>query len=115
MIKDSIPTVALMKSAGKHTRDRKNLTTDETPKPVFENHLTRNKSCFTGNGSHLTGDETRLGREIAKNSGETYPISQEMKNFSGEMKPVTGEIFFISRMFFQSIRTKISNSNIISN
>jgi hypothetical protein len=38
-----------------------------------------------------------------------------MKNFSGEMKPVTGEIFFISLMFFQSIRTKINNFNIIIN
>jgi hypothetical protein len=115
MVKDSIPAVALMKSAGKHKRNRKNLTTDKTQKPVFENHLTSDKTCFTGNETRRTRDETRLGRGIAKNSGETYSISQEMKNFSGEMKPVTGEIFFISHMFFQSIRTKISNSNIVIN
>jgi hypothetical protein len=43
MIKDSVPVIELMKSAGKHKRDRKNLTTDETRKPVFENHLTSDK------------------------------------------------------------------------
>jgi hypothetical protein len=94
MIKDSIPAGALMKSAGKHKRDRKNLTTDEIQKPVFENHFTGDETCFTGNESHLRRDETRLGREITTNSGETYSISREMKNFSGEMKPISGEIFF---------------------
>jgi hypothetical protein len=104
-----------MKSAGKHKRDRKNLTTDETQKPVFENHLTSDKICFTRNGTRLTRDETRFERGIAKNSGEMYSVSREMKNFSGEMNSVTREIFFISLMFFQAIRTKINNSNIIIN
>jgi hypothetical protein len=96
----SFPAAVLMKSAGKHKRDRKNLTTDETQKPVFENHFTSDKTCFAGNETCLTRNEICLRRGISKNSGEMYSSSQETKNFSVEMKPVTREIFSISLMFF---------------
>jgi hypothetical protein len=92
-----------MKSAGKHKRDRKNLTTDETQKPAFENHFTNDKTFFAGNETLFKRDDVHLGRDIAKNSGETDSVSQKMKNFSGEIKPVTREIFSVSLMFFQSI------------
>jgi hypothetical protein len=93
----SFPAAVLMKSAGKHKRGRKNLTTDETQKPVFENHFTSDKTCFARNETHLTRDKTRFSRGTTKNSGETYSISQETKKFSVEMKPVTREIFSVSR------------------
>jgi hypothetical protein len=100
---DAFPAAVLIKSAGKHKRDRKNLTKDETQKPVFENHFTSDKIFFAGNETHLTRDKTRFRRGITKKSGETDSISQETRNFSVEMKPVTREIFSVSLMFFQSI------------
>jgi hypothetical protein len=115
MLKSSIPAAALTAGIGKHKRDKKNLTTDETRKPVFENHFRRDKTCFAGNKTRLTRDETRFRRRITKNSGETGAVSREMKNFSGEVKPITRETFFISLMFSRSIRTKINNFNIIIN
>jgi hypothetical protein len=90
-------------TTGKHKRDRKNLTTDETQKSVFENHFMSDKTCFARNEILFKRDKTCSRRGIAKNSRETYSISQETKNFSVEMKPVTREIISVSLMFFQSI------------
>jgi hypothetical protein len=101
MKKDSITAGALMKSTGKQKRNRKNLTTDETQKPVFENHF--------------SSDKIRLRREIMKSSGETNFVSQEMKPVSPEMKSITGEVKTISLMFFSVLHPKTSNSNIIIN
>jgi hypothetical protein len=115
MNKFLIQVITLMKSVGKHKRDKKNLTTDETQKSVFENHFIRDKTCFSRNETHFTRDETRLRKEIMKSSEETYLVSQEMKSVSSEMTLVTREIFFISLMFFSDIHTKINNSNIIIN
>ncbi|MDR1181440.1 MAG: hypothetical protein LBL13_05645 [Bacteroidales bacterium] len=115
MNKFLIQVITLMKNVGKHKRDKKNLTTDETQKSVFENQFIRDKTCFSRNETHLTRNEIHFRKEIMKSSGETCFVSQEMKPVSSEMTPVTREIFFISLMFFSDIHTKINNSNIIIN
>jgi hypothetical protein len=63
-----------MKGAGKHKRDRKNLTTDEPQKPVFENHFTSDKTCFAGNETLFKRNDVHLRKDIAKSSGEAVSI-----------------------------------------
>jgi hypothetical protein len=101
------------KEVRKHKRDRKNLSTDETQKSVFENRFTREKTCLARNETLLTRDETYLWREITKNSGETNSISPEMKPVSPEIISVRREIKKISLMFFSVLHPKTSNSDII--
>jgi hypothetical protein len=84
-------------------------------------YFTGDENRFTGNKSNLARCRTKISRETIYTSRETEVIPQEMEKNHGKtgkkshgIKSVMRETEKISCMFFSSIHTKTSNSNIIT-
>ena len=100
-----------MKSAGKHKRDKKNLSRDENQKPIFDDRLRRDeikKPCF-----ETVSGEIKSKKRFFENRFRRDEIKKpDFETVSGEMTFISREIKKISLMFFPSIHPKTSIFNI---
>jgi hypothetical protein len=96
------------KNGGKHRRDEKNHTCDESYKSIYDFRLMRDENNLMRDEINLTCDENNLTRKIETNSHEIRFISREMRLVSDEIEKNTS-------MFFSTIYPPKKISIIIIN